>query len=149
MGQYSGERGKVGAEGVGHQGPPYLVKVRGKQVKGGEDGSIGPQMVVSHDCLVVYRVPDVDVGLVVGFGHRGVQIHKVRGNALGVGFRIDTLGVWEGRQGGHGPQAAVVVPGPRGKASATRTSAGGRGGGLSLVCDLGDVRQRGPPFSPA
>lgn len=44
--------------------PPHLVKARGKEVEGGQDGAVGPQAVLLHHILVVDRVPDVHVGTV-------------------------------------------------------------------------------------
>jgi hypothetical protein len=93
---------------------------------------------LSHDLLVVDRVPDVDVRVVRRAGHRRVEVEDVRRRALSVEVRVEPLDEGGLAGAGHadGDNHCRLVRrifgggGGRGGGSAGSVgSRGGRGGG--------------------
>ena len=58
----------------------FLVEFGGKEIQTGDNSSVGTELVLLHDLLVVDRVPDVDVGWEGDLPAGRVQVHHVGGH---------------------------------------------------------------------
>lgn len=54
-----------------------LIDLGRKQVEGGEDTTVGPQIVLFHNLFVVYAVADIDVGLERNIDYSRVKVEDI------------------------------------------------------------------------